>query len=45
MDHPDPDLLAEAAHLGGDLPDPGHGDGQALHEIGINSHLKTLANR
>ena len=36
----DPDLPAETAHLGGDLPDHGHGDGQALHKVGVDTHLK-----
>ena len=39
-DDQDPDLPAEAGHLGGDLPDPGHGDGQALHKVGVDTHLK-----
>ena len=36
----DPDLPAEAGHLGGDLPDPGHGNGQALDKVGVDTHLK-----
>ena len=38
-DH-DPDLPAEAGHLGGDLLDPGHGDSQALDKVGVDNHLK-----
>ena len=38
----DPDLLADAGHLGGDLPDPGHSDGQALNEGGVDTRLKTI---
>ena len=36
----DPNLPAEAGHLGGDLPDPGHGDSQALDKVGVDTHLK-----
>ena len=38
-DYLDPDLLADAGYLVDDFPDPGHGDGQALHEVGLNTHL------
>ena len=35
-----PYLLPDAGHLGGNLPDPVHGDGQTLNQVGHNAHLK-----